>query len=67
MESAIDIQAETFVRDLAAAIVAPREGECLACYLDRVLRDAPCDGSLRLSRTYRDARAPRVVALDDRH
>jgi len=66
METAIDIQAESFVRELAAAIIAPRGGECLACYLDRVLRDAPCDGSLRLARTYRDALAPRAVALEGR-
>ena len=66
METTIDIQAESFVRDLAAAIVAPRAGECLACYIDRVVRDAPCDGSLRLSRMYRDALAPRAVALESR-
>lgn len=66
METDIDLLAESFVRDLAAAIMAPRAGECLACYLDRVLRDAPCDGSLGLSRTYRDVLAPRAIALESR-
>lgn len=66
METAIDAQAEEFVRDLAAAMVAPQPGECLPCYLDRVLRDVPCDTTLRLARAYRDAVAPRAVALERR-
>jgi len=66
METDIEIQAETIVRELADAIISPQAGECLPCYLDRVLHDASCDGSLRLAQLYRDAVAPRAIGLERR-
>lgn len=59
-------EAEQFVRSLAATLTEPLTGECLACYLDRLLRSAPCDGTLRLAQRYRDALAPRATALERR-
>lgn len=66
MDTAIDIEAESFVRSLATAIIMPQAGECLPCYLDRVMHDVRCDDSLRLARVYRDALAPRATALERR-
>ena len=66
MESSIDDEAEQLVRDAAASLTEPTHGECLPCYLDRIIRDVPCDGSLRLARAYRDAVAPRATALEQR-
>lgn len=66
METPLVTEAEQLVQALAAAITEPRDGECLACYLDRLLRTAPCDGTHRLARRYRDAMAPRATALERR-
>lgn len=59
-------EAEELVRTLAQTLTAPRSAECLPCYVDRVLRVAPCDGTLRLAKRYRDAIAPRATALERR-
>jgi hypothetical protein len=56
-------EAEGLLQQLAASITAPQERECLACYLDRVLREVRCDGTHALARRYRDAKAPRATAL----
>ncbi|WP_415078781.1 DUF2695 domain-containing protein [Microbacterium sp.] len=66
MTTPIVSEAEALVHALAGELTAARQGECLPCYLDRVLRDAPCDGSLRLTCAYRDARAPRATKLERR-
>jgi hypothetical protein len=51
----------------AAALVeeqtTPRPGECLHCYVYRMLVFA-CDGTLRWALRWRDLRAPRVRALE---
>jgi hypothetical protein len=59
-------EAEELVRSLANTLTAPQSAECLPCYLDRVLRIAPCDGTLRLAKRYRDAVAPQATALERR-
>lgn len=59
-------QAEEFLRELATELVAPRPGECLSCYVARMLDDMPCDGSHRHALRYRDAVAPRATALVER-
>jgi hypothetical protein len=56
-------EAEGVVQDLAAAITAPRDRECLPCYLDRVLHEVSCDGTHALTRRYRDSTAPAATAL----
>jgi hypothetical protein len=57
---------EEFLRELAADLVQPRPGECLNCYIARMLDDMPCDGSHRHALRYRDALAPRATALLER-
>jgi len=58
--------AEELVRDLVDELGEPRRGECLCCYVVRLLDVAPCDGTLRHAVRYRDATAPRATALAER-
>lgn len=66
METPLVTEAEQFVRSMAAALTEPQHAECLPCYLDRLLRTAPCAGTLRLAQRFRDAVAPRAIALERR-
>ena len=68
MESnvAIDREAEGIVRSLARTLTNPREGECLFCYVARMLDEFGCDNTLRFARSYRDRRAPRATSLERR-
>jgi hypothetical protein len=55
---------ERELRHLSAQITQPRAGECLHCYVYRVL-EFGCAG-LRWAKRYRDLKAPRATALDRR-
>lgn len=61
-----DAIAERLLREAAEAITTPEQGECLHCFVARLLDAFGCDGELRLARRYRDLRAPRAVALERR-
>lgn len=56
-------EAEDLVRRLVGELERPRSGECLCCYVIRLLDAAPCDGTLRHAVRYRDAMAPRATAV----
>jgi len=58
--------AESFIRQLQADLIRPRERECLCCYVARSLIELPCDGTHRHAFRYRDMMAPRATALRDR-
>jgi hypothetical protein len=62
----IDQQAEAIVRALASDAIASRPGECLACYVARMLEEFGCDCTLRFARHFRDLRAPRATGLERR-
>jgi hypothetical protein len=66
VDASIVDEAESFVRKLAEQVTAPDEGECLCCYVWRMLGEFPCDGTHRHAFRYRDARAPRATALAER-
>lgn len=66
MTDAIVIELEAHLRRRAQELVDPREGECLLCFLARTLHEVGCDTSLRWARRYRDLRAPRATALEQR-
>jgi hypothetical protein len=61
---ALVTETENHLRQLAHALTDPRDGECLLCYVFRML-DHGCTG-LRWARRYRDLRAPRATALERR-
>jgi hypothetical protein len=55
---------ENELRVLSSALTDPRDGECLLCYVYRMLEHG-CTG-LRWALRYRDLRAPRATALEGR-
>src|SRR6476659_373294 len=44
----------------------PREGECVLCYVDRMLGQHGCDTTLRWARRWRELRVPRARGLERR-
>ena len=58
--------AERLLAELASGLLDPRPGECLLCYVHRMLLDYNCNGQLRFALHYRDQRAPRATALPRR-
>jgi hypothetical protein len=65
-ELPIVVEAERLVQRLSDALTRPRAGECLCCYVARMLDEFPCDGTHRHALRYRDATAPRATALSSR-
>lgn len=59
----IELEAERIVRTLSEELLAPRDGECLVCFVDRQLTAHGCNGSHRFATHFRDTRAPRATAL----
>lgn len=55
---------EQELRDLSATLAGPHQGECLLCYVHRML-EFGCIG-LRWATRYRDLRAPQATALERR-
>jgi len=64
MENEPVASAEQYVTDLRLELTRPRDKECLACYLVRMLGEFGCDNKLRWVRRWRDACAPRATALE---
>jgi hypothetical protein len=65
-DKTIDEEAELFLAEAARRLTGAREGECLFCYVARMLEEHGCDTSLRFVRSYRDQRAPRATAVERR-
>jgi hypothetical protein len=66
MTDALVLEIEEFLRRRAGELTAPREGECLLCFVARALTDFGCDNTLRWAGRYRNLRAPRATALEER-
>ncbi len=62
----IDTQAERIVRSFAISLTYPRPGDCLFCYVARMLGEVGCDNTLRFASYYRDRSAPRATSLEHR-
>lgn len=65
-EKTIDLEVERQLRLVAHRMTEPTTGECLACFVARMLREFGCDNTLRFATRYRDLRSPRATALADR-
>jgi hypothetical protein len=64
-----DTTAADFERELAlvsAALTEPEGGECVLCYVARMLENFGCDNTLRWVRRWRDLRRPRATGLERR-
>jgi hypothetical protein len=57
-------EAERLIQQLAGTLTRPRRGECLCCYVARMLAEFPCDGTHRHALRYRDVMSPRATALE---
>jgi hypothetical protein len=60
------LSAESLLRDLAHGLTEPQEGECLFCFVARMMDEHGCDHTLRWATRYRDLCAPRATALEER-
>jgi len=58
--------AETVVDTFNEALTAPRDRECLTCYVHRMLVEFGCNSQLRWAMRWRDRNAPRAAALGRR-
>ena len=59
-------EVESLLRRLAEDITRPHDGECLCCYVARLLDEFPCDGTHRHALRYQETMAPRATALLER-
>lgn len=57
--------AEKMLAELSHELFGLRAGECLLCYVNRMITTHDCVG-LRFAKHYRDVRAPRATALEGR-
>lgn len=51
---------------LSQLLTAPKEDECLFCYVYRMLGSHGCDNKLRWAKRWQGLRAPRATALEQR-
>lgn len=65
VQAAEAVLAEVFATDFDT-IAAPEAGECLACYVTRMVGQFDCDGTWRFVDHYRATLAPRASALERR-
>ena len=51
--------AEQHVREVSDQLTTPRSPECLLCYLNRMMHEFGCDGTLRWSKLWGDRQRPK--------
>lgn len=67
MTAADDLnRAERALRDVLGELTDPHEGECLFCYVYRMLEFGCLSDRLTWARRWRDLRAPRATGLERR-
>lgn len=59
----IENEAEQILLESSHALLTPKPGECLVCYVDRQVAEFGCDNTHRFAAAYRDLAAPRATAL----
>ena len=64
-ETSIVTETERELRALATTLTTPRAGECLLCFVARMLT-LGCDNGLRWATRYRDLCAPMATGLERR-
>ncbi|SDS90421.1 DUF2695 domain-containing protein [Microlunatus soli] len=63
---AVVLELESVLRARSAMLVAARPGECVFCYVARMVNEFGCDTTLRWATGYRDRWAPRATGLANR-
>jgi len=59
-------EAESVLAEVSSGLLGPRPGECVLCYVYRMITEFGCDCRLRFAMHYRDVRAPRATGLERR-
>lgn len=57
---------ERELAQLARELTAPQPGQCVLCFVQRMLTQFDCDTTLRWAKRWRDLRAPQATALEHR-
>lgn len=65
-ETSVAEEAERYLQILADPRSRPAPGECLACFVARMLTAHGCDTTLRWSQRFRDLRSPTATGLERR-
>jgi hypothetical protein len=65
-ELTIDQKAERHLQVVADGMTKPTAGECLPCFVTRMLKEFGCDCTLRFAIRYRDHQAPRATDMEGR-
>ena len=65
-ETRIDLEAEQLLREVSDGLTTPARGECVICFVHRMLDEFGCDTTLRFAARYRDVLAPRATGLERR-
>jgi len=52
--------------DISGPVAMPHPSECVACFVDRMIRAHGCSDRLTWASLWRDQRAPRATALERR-
>lgn len=63
-ETSVAAEAEQYLRAVVEA--EPQEGECLVCFLARMVGEHGCDSSFLWARRFRDLRSPTATGLERR-
>ena len=58
-EADAGVLAEDHVREVSENLTRPRSPECLLCYLNRMVHEFGCDGTLRWSKHWGDLQRPK--------
>ncbi|MGY1741714.1 MULTISPECIES: DUF2695 domain-containing protein [unclassified Blastococcus] len=66
MDATTPDEIERHLAALQVSLTTPRAGECVFCFVDRMLDAFGCATTLRWARRWRDLRLPRATGLERR-
>lgn len=64
-ETSVAAEAERYLQAVVEA--GPQEGECLVCFVTRMIEEHGCDTTYLWARRFRDLRSPTATGLEKRY
>jgi uncharacterized protein DUF2695 len=64
-ELSVAVEAERYLQAVVEA--EPQEGECLVCFVTRMVEEHGCDTTYLWARRFRDLRSPTATGLEKRY
>jgi hypothetical protein len=64
-ETSVAAEAERYLQAVVEA--EPQEGECLVCFVTRMVEEHGCDTTYLWARRFRDVRSPTATGLEKRY